>query len=522
MTSDPPRPRWMLLAALLALGAAALAFVRLNPEFELKGLTTGLTLITLVLLAGAVGLWFAFVSRLPGRVRLGGSLAAVALIAGLALCVRVEGYYGDILPILGWRWTPPRDYALPDLKPAAAPAAEAAPAPEGAKIAATDWPRFLGPRGDGWADVSDLPPDWAKQPPREAWRVACGAGWSGCAVAGGLVYTQEQRGEKELVVCRDLKNGDVRWVHEAAARFSEEMGGDGPRATPTVSGGFVYALGATGLLHALDAQTGTTRWTRDTLGESGQPNLQWGKSGSPLVIHDLVVVTLGGKPETTTAAFHALTGEPAWRAGNDKSSYSTPALGTMGGREQLVVVYADSVAAHDPAGGAELWRFAWPGAPAKVASPQFVDAERVLITVGYGLGAKMLKVTPPAAEGQPWSVAQVWHSLDMKTKFTNALVKGAHAYGLDEGRLACIALADGKRTWKDENFGHGQVIGAGDALIVQSERGEVVLVAADPGAYRVLQRIPALTSKTWNYPALAGKHLLVRNDRELVCYRWGE
>ncbi|MCZ7644816.1 MAG: PQQ-binding-like beta-propeller repeat protein [Planctomycetota bacterium] len=515
------RPRWLALAAILALSGAALAYVRLSEPIVVRGMSNGLTLALALATGGALVLWFAFLSGLPRRARFAGLGLAAAGAAGLALCLRVEGYHGDILPVLTWRWAPPRDYTLPELAPKVAeapPAGAEAPGPL-VEAAPGDWSRFLGPRGDGWAEAGALPAEWWTRAPKERWRRACGAGWAGCAVAGDRVYTQEQRGPYELVVCVGLDDGKEKWVHRDEARFSEEMGGDGPRATPTVSEGIVYALGATGILNALDARSGELRWSRNVLAESGQPNLMWGKSASPVVYDGRVVVTLGGAPEGTTAAFRCADGEPAWRAGADQSSYSTPALGQLAGARQLVVVYADSIAGHDPAGGKTLWTYAWKGAPAKVASPKLLDGDRVLLTVGYGLGARMLKVSRAGDGGDAASfgVEVLWQNLNLKTKFTNPVLKDGCAYGLDEGRLACVRLEDGERLWKGDSFGHGQLIGAGDVLIVQAERGEVVFAAASPEAFKVWQRIPALKDKTWNYPALSGRNLIVRNDREMVC-----
>src|SRR5262249_31925777 len=155
--------------------------------------------------------------------------------------------------------------------------------------------------------------------------------------------------------------GKCRWVHQDHVRFSEKLGGDGPRATPTVADGMVYCIGATGLLHCLDGATGKPLWTKDTLAEANQPNLEWAQSCSPLVFDHFVVVTLGNSADRPLAAFDRKTGELVWRAGNDKPSYATPVLTTLAGRRQIVVVNAHNVAGHDPADGHVLWTYDWPG-----------------------------------------------------------------------------------------------------------------------------------------------------------------
>ena len=107
----------------------------------------------------------------------------------------------------------------------------------------------------------------------------------------------------------------------------------------------------------------------------------------------------------------------------------------------------------------------------------------------------------------------------MKTKFSNVCVLEGFAYGLDEGRLACVDVATGKRKWRGTNYGYGQNLLVGKHLLVQSERGYVALVEANPEEFVELGRVEVMSDKTWNNPTLAGEYLLVRNDREAVCFR---
>lgn len=293
------------------------------------------------------------------------------------------------------------------------------------------------------------------------------------------------------------------------------MGGTGPRATPAVQDDRVYALGATGILICLDGRTGRLIWRRDTLAEAGHQNLMWAKSCSPLLAGDRVIITLGHGPKTL-AAYQVRTGEPAWRSGPDAASYGSPALVTSGGVPQAVTVFADRVMAVNPENGAEIWTWkeGFRAAAANVANPVFPAPDQVLVGIGYGVGSTLLKTSP----GMPPEI--LWHSLKMKPKFTNLVVKSGRAWGLDEGRLACLDLTTGGQLWRGSSYGHGQILGAGDSLIIQSERGEVVIAAASDQEETVQVRFPALSSKTWNQPCLAGRLLLVRNDREAVCFEF--
>jgi outer membrane protein assembly factor BamB len=357
--------------------------------------------------------------------------------------------------------------------------------------------------------------DWSARPPREVWRQPVGLGWSSFAVVGAAAFTQEQRGDQELVVCYDLKTGKVRWTHADTARFHEAMGGDGPRSTPTVAGGRVYALGATGILNCLDGATGKLLWTRETL--KGIPNLEWGKSSSPLVFDDLVLVSGGNTAGPSLLAFNKDNGNPVWQAGHDKSSYSSPVLADLAGRRQVVMVNARSVTGHDPADGHILWEYSWPGELAKASQPVVLEGDRVLLSAGYGLGCVLLQVKDEGGAAQ--AVSERWSNRYLKTQFSNVVVRDGFVYGLDDGVLTCLDLDTGKRRWKGGRYGYGQVLLAGDLILVQAESGSVVLVEATPDRHHELARLPALKGKTWNNPALAGPYLVVRNDQEAACYR---
>jgi outer membrane protein assembly factor BamB len=390
-----------------------------------------------------------------------------------------------------------------------------------ARAGLVDFPRFLGPAGDGVVGGMGLGEAELAAGPELLWRRAVGVGWSGFVVVGGSAVTMEQWGEQEMVTCYDVLTGELLWATGWTARFAEAMGGEGPRATPTVEGGLVYVVGATGVLACLRLEDGLEIWRRDVLGGD---NITWGKSNSPVVVDGMVVVT-GGMVGPALMAFDAKAGKPLWQVGAGPASYATPVVAELGGLRQLVVVEATSVAGYGLGldGGAELWREAWPGNFPKVAQPQIIDDRLVLLTASYQMGSRLLDVA--GLDGGGWSVGEIWSGHRMKTKFSNVCVKDGYAYGLDEGRLACLEAATGERVWRGEKFGYGQNLLAGDVLVVQAElRGDVALVAATPEGYREIGRFRALEDqrgKAWNPPCLAGRVLLVRSDVEAACWRFG-
>ncbi len=493
--------RWWPAVAVLALALAALVW---NWGFS-EGIRQQRVVLTFPILFFTVFLllvWFLFFSRFKARIRLWG-LAAVALVgAFFFFAVRISGVTGDLVPILSWRWS----HGLEE-----APAAEASAATTEGRA----YPQFLGPKRDATLTGVGLARDWRERPPVEVWRRPVGEGWSSFAIVGDLAITQEQRGPEELVVAYRLATGEVVWSHADEARYETTIAGIGPRATPTVAGGRVFTFGATGILNALDLATGERLWSHDLVDELGAGIPEWGKSCSPLVVDGRVVVSAGAR-EASLVAYDAETGELAWKGGSDRSGYSSPVLATLAGVPQIVIFNQASVAAHDPATGEPLWEFAWPKEQPNVAQPLPLPGDRLLVSSGYGIGAKMLEIERGADGGL--AAKLLWESPRLKAKFAHYVERGGYVYGLDDGVLVCLDPATGERCWKSGRYGHGQVLLVDDLLLVQAEDGSVVLVEPDPSEHRELGRFSAFERKTWNNPALAGPYLLLRNDREAALY----
>ena len=239
----------------------------------------------------------------------------------------------------------------------------------------------------------------------------------------------------------------------------------------------------------------------------------FGKSVSPLIVDDLVIVT--GGHGVSLVAYHKTDGSPAWIGGQETPGYASPVLATLGGVRQILTINSESAAAHDLADGKMLWRYAWPGAFPKVPSPVALENDRVLISSGYGIGCVVLQVRN---QGGEFSVTTVWNNRYLKPKFSDGVIRDGFLYGLDDAILTCMDIATGKRIWRGENYGFGQMLLVDDLLLIQCEDGNVALVEANASAYRELTRFTALSSKTWNNPVLTGHRLLVRNDREAACF----
>jgi outer membrane protein assembly factor BamB len=358
--------------------------------------------------------------------------------------------------------------------------------------------------------------DWSRSKPVELWRRPIGPGWSSFAVHGDLLYTQEQRGEEELVSCYNMTTGAPVWRHSNATRFWESNGGAGPRGTPTLSGDRVYTFGATGILNALNARDGAVVWSRNAASDTQKKIPMWGFASSPLVLGDVVIIATSG----VLAAYDAATGNPRWVGPAGTSGYSSPQLATIDGVTQILLLNTSGVVSVDPADGKLLWKYAWEGDG--IVQPSVIAGTDVLMGSGSGLnagnGMRRVAVTHGSAG---WSAEERWTSAGLKPYFNDFVVHKGHAYGFDGSILACIDLTDGKRKWKGGRYGHGQLVllHDQDVLLVLSEEGELALVAAAPDQFKELARFPALKDKTWNHPVLAGDVLLVRNGEEMAAFR---
>lgn len=436
---------------------------------------------------------------------------------------RTEGIDGDHNATFAWRWSPTKEQHLlaKRIPTPAAPPVERLPSQPAAKAVepkspellpvVSEWPGFRGPNRDSVVPGVAISTNWSQSPPAEMWRKPVGPGWSSFAVQGGLIYTQEQRGEEELVTAYSVSNGDLVWRHADPVRFFESNAGAGPRATPTLAQGRVYTLGATGLLNVLDSSTGQRLWSRNTTSDTKRRIPDWGFSASPIVTQGLVLVYAG-----RLAAYDAATGNLKWLGEAVGGSYSSPQLATIAGVEQLLMLTPKGAASLNPATGSPIWSHEWQGLP--IIQPTILPGGGVLISASQSDGTR--RIDPVRGE-RGWTVDTRWTSLALKPYFNDTVVHKGHAYGFDARILTCIDLNDGKRIWKGGRYGNGQMLllPDQDLLLILSEDGELALVQASPAGFTELAKIPALEGKTWNHPVLASGILFVRNAQEMAAFR---
>ena len=412
--------------------------------------------------------------------------------------------------------------------PAPAPAVET-PAPEPvlrvdvddvtSPPVSRDWRRFRGPAMDGRYEAAEIATGWPADGLPLLWKQPVGGGYASFVVADGRAFTIEQRREQEVVVAYDLTTGRELWNHGWTAEFRETLGGDGPRATPTLDEDRVYALGASGDLKVLDVASGEVLWERNILEDAGAVNLQWGMSASPLIVDEKVVVLPGGPNGSSVVAYDKRTGAPLWESLDDEQAYTSPMLVTLAGKRQILVVGANRAMGLEVDDGSLLWDYPWvTNQGINVAQPLILDENRVFLSAGYGHGAAVLEVT---RDESGFSARPLWSNTRMKNKFASSVLHQGYIYGLDESILACVDASTGDLKWKGGRYGYGQLLLAAGHLIVLTERGELVLVKATPEKHEELAMFPAIEGKTWNHPAIADGVLLVRNANEMAAFRIG-
>ncbi len=533
------RAPWSARAGAIVLMVAALWTMSLLVH---PSIAAGMGFVLPAYIAPVLGLALVFGAAAGYRVatrRWVPMVAAIVLACAVFTLLRTDGVTGDAASQLKWRWMPTAEERLlaqtsDEPKPpvpaetvAAIPSAPVAPAEAPSVAPATktelpapatavaEWPGFRGrDRNSVIRDVR-IVSDWSTSPPTELWRRAIGPGWSSFAVRGDYLYTQEQRGEDEIVACYRLSTGQPVWTHGDPVRFWESNAGAGPRATPTLGGDRVYTLGATGLLNALDAGNGAVVWSRNAAVDAETKTPDWGYAGSPLVVGDLVIVAVSGK----LAGYDAATGKPRWYGPNRGESYSSPQLMTLDGVPQVVLLSHDGATSIAPADGTVLWQHEW--SSGAIVQPMPSGDGDVLVhavAMTSGLGIRRLAV---AQASGGWTVEERWTSTGLKPYFNDFVVHKGHAYGFDGSILSSIDLADGKRKWKGGRYGSGQMVllPEQDLLLVISEEGELVLVSASPDQFKEVSRSPAIDGKTWNHPVLVGDVLLVRNGAEMAAFR---
>ncbi len=379
-----------------------------------------------------------------------------------------------------------------------------------------DWPQWRGPHRDAVSRETGLVDRWGEKGPEILWRIDAGHGFSSISVSQGKLYTMWDEGEKQLLVCLDAAAGRELWRHEMGPAFRHSYG-NGPRSTPLVDGGIVYAIGTGGLLLAAEARTGKTVWQRNLVSDFDTALPSYGFSTSPLVGDGKLIIEAGGR----SAAFAALdkkTGEVVWTADDDQPAYSSPIKIEVADVSQVVFWSAHGLRSVAVETGEVLWRYSREtfcpasGAPLNTGTPIFIAPDRLFLS--SSAGAAVIRL---GRAGDRFRVEDVWQSNELRSDVNTALLSDGHIYGFDRGTLKSLDAVTGEVRWQARSFQRGSLIAADGKLIVLGEQGKLALVAATPEKYIEHSTAQVLEGRNWTSPTLAGGRLYLRNQEEIVC-----
>ena len=375
------------------------------------------------------------------------------------------------------------------------------------------WPQWRGPHRDGTLFSQDAQGTWAFGAPKILWRHALGEGLGGIAIDSDKALALAADSGEEFLIAFDAAKGDELWRTSLGPTFLDGHG-NGPRSTPLIADGRVYAHGSHQLV-AADLGSGRLLWQHPL---ADPP--EWGFSSSPLLVDGHLVVhskvAIDDRGDATVWAFEPSTGELQWRSGSGHPGYASPLVADLAGQRQIVSFVDQALLGLDPSNGSVLWSYPWTTSyGVNAADPVVLPEDRLFVSSGYQSGAAMLQVSKDAAGA--WRVDELWRSRSMQNHFSSSVQVGDLLFGFDNATFKCISALDGQTLWRQRGFGRGSLIATDGGLIVLTEDGVLVLVALDPDDYRELARIEVLQGDVWTPPSLAGHWLYVRDHKDLVC-----
>lgn len=391
-------------------------------------------------------------------------------------------------------------------------------------VFSADWPQWRGQNRDDHSGETGLLKDWPADGLKQVWlNKDAGLGYSGYSIVDGTLYTLGARDAVEYVIAIDTASGKEKWSAEAGPLLSNGWG-DGPRSTPTISGGKVYAMNGKGHLSCLNASDGKLVW-KTTLEEAGGKVPGWGYTESPLVDGDLVVCTPGGA-QGTVAAFDKNTGKKAWQSTEwtDPAQYSSIIAVDYNGARQLIQLTMQSVGAVNAKDGSLLWKVPFPGKTAVIPTPIFSDGH-VFVCAGYNVGGKLIKIGP----GNKAEDMNPEMNPTLENHHGGVILVDGFLYGhSNKGGWTCLDFKTGALKWQEPKaLGKGAIHYAdGHLYLLEESSGTVALIDASPEGWKEHGRFkldPQTTQrnpkgKIWTHPVVANGKLFLRDQELLFCF----
>lgn len=383
------------------------------------------------------------------------------------------------------------------------------------------WPQWRGPNRDGVAIGVALPATWPKALP-QAWARDVGLGYSAPVVADGKVVVMARQGDDEVTQCFNATDGTPLWRNACAAPYKPHLyarkHGKGPFATPAIAGGKVYSLGISGTLSCLALDSGKVLWRKTFADQFGKPYPTWGASNSPLVEGGLCIAGIGSTQKGYVAAFDRDTGEQRWALKADGPGYGSAIVANVAGTRQMVALTSTKVVGAAVADGRLLWEIPFKTSYEQNSTTPVVHGDTVIFA-GYNLGARAFRFTAKAGS---FTGEKLWENKKAPMYMSSPVLVGQHVYGLAQrrgGTLVCLAAADGTTAWSSPGrLGeYASLVAAGNILLVLTTEGELLVVAADPAAYKQIARLHITDQPTWAHLAVVPGRLYVKDKTRLLC-----
>lgn len=391
-----------------------------------------------------------------------------------------------------------------------------------------DWPQWRGPNRDGMVKNAAIPTVWPKAL-KEEWKVTVGIGHASPIESSGKIYVFARQGEKEVLLSLDAVTGKENWhyddlpvayeMHEAAKGH-----GKGPKSTPVVSNGIVYTLGISGVLSAVDANTGKLKWRREFSKDYSKTSPLFGTAMSPLVDSGLVIAHVGGHDKGALTAFDAQTGATKWSNTMDGPAYASPIIVTLAGARQIVTFVKKDLVGVDFASGKLLWKL-----PSKTQYDENINTvlsyKDMLIFSREGLGLAAIRLTKPGAEIVP---EQVWINKEAELYMNTPVLQGNTVFGMtarQKGQFFAVDADTGKTIWQSPGrMGENATILNlnGKALLFLTNEAKLIVQAADGKTYSPIAEYTVASSPTWAHPLVLGRRILIKDETTLASLALGD
>jgi outer membrane protein assembly factor BamB len=380
---------------------------------------------------------------------------------------------------------------------------------------AADWPQWRGPNRDGISTETGWSTQWRTNGPEQLWKFNVGLGCSSVVVSRGLLYTQGNQDDTDTIFCFKADTGVIVWKYSYSCALAPENWEGGTLATPTVDGDRVYTVSKEGHIFCFQSDTGKIIWSKHVQNDLGGKPPTWGYAGSPFVVNNRVLFDIGA-PGGGMVALDNGTGDIVWKSGADPAGYSTPTLFTANGRQLLACFHSSALVVHELQNGKEVARTPWKTQIDLNALTPTVAGDKIFIASGYGRGGALFELAGS-------ELKYIWQTKKMRSSFASCVLWNDHLYGFDDVRLTCLTFATGEVDWQQEGFGKGSLMLADGKLIIQGEKGDLVIAEASPTGFKELARAKVLTGKCWVVPVLANGRLYCKNNAgDLLCLEVSE